>query len=192
MKNKTEIYQSPKQTKYDTIQDKDRYLEEKLISWRNEFKNTPVKEEPKTKKQYIFYALAGVALIVGLLLRFFVEPEYIGYFLIAGASVLIIIGSVISPRKSYETIINPFELKLMKPLSLEFWSSRVDKQIKYSCFFEFEDVYGNLLSASTAYDYSEEEKEKICKSFLNGNVIVAVDMLHIKDAIPDCAVILEY
>lgn len=176
MKNKNEVFYPPEQTKADTIKDEQAYLDERLSSWRKEYEVEQSAQLPR-KKTYvhlILYALGAVLLVVGILLKFLVEPDFIGLIIISVSCLVLIAGLLISPRKMRYKAVNPFNLRIIKPASMEAIPEKGKDGVYYSFFFDYSDETGELYFAVTETKFNEEEKQKICSSFSNGNTVVAV------------------
>lgn len=175
MKNNNEIIYPPEQTKVDTVKDEQAYLDEKLSSWRKEYEAVQAQPpRPKTRKHFILYVLGGVLLLTGVLLSFLVEPDAIGIITISVSCLILIAGLLVSPREPRYKPVNPFHLKIIKPRSMEVIPQKCTDGVSYSFFFDYSDETGELYFALTETKFNEEEKQKICSSFLNGNTVVAV------------------
>lgn len=188
MKEKSEIFNPPERTKLDTIKNEQEYLDEKLKDWRKEYESAEAEPpRPATRKHIIFYVLGGVLLLTGFLLSFLVKPGFIGTLIIAVSCLVLIAGILVSPRKPRYKPVNPFNLKLIKPASMEAISERSKDGSSYSFFFDYSEGDDDLKFALTESKYTEEEKQKICNSFVNGDVVVAVSTEN-----DSAAVIIEY
>ena len=175
MKNKNEVFYPPDQTKADTITDEQAYLDEMLSSWRKAYEAAQAQPpRKKTRKHLLFYVLGVALLLAGVLFYFLVEPDAIGLIIISVSCLVFIVGLLISPRKPRYKPVNPFNLRLIKPTSMEVIPEDCKDCMIYWFFFDYSDGTGNLYSALTETEFNEEEKQKICSSFLNGNTVVAV------------------
>ena len=169
--------------KLDDIDDSEFYLREKLSHYRKEYeqKVEEYKKQKAKKLPLILQVIGVLTIIVGIIL-IRVQTNELFFFVADVGAVINLVGWALRPRKRMDIgeEYAPDGFKLVKPESIE--PSSGGKEGYF--FFVNLDEKEEFSLALTETKYTEAEKDAICRSYAEGNVVIAVNQYN--------AIILEY